>query len=207
MKCCGWSLFVRWRLPPSAAIVTQLVTRSSFVGGHYWLVSIPIRFFSAADADAAQCLDRDRASAFETTMRDRFLPSSALAEWESILTGRPPEGIAQPRIVADDRPRSSSSKIFAAPPRLRAALAIADRATIIAAAHQSVNQYGERYGHFEPGEVSLILNEPCGLAKAADAEGEGVYVWCADGVTGTAAADEREFASHLSGLAPESPTF
>ena len=109
-------------------------------------------------------------------MRDRFLTYSALAEWESILTGLSPEGAAQPRIVADDRPRSSS-KIFAAPPGLRAALAMADRARITEAAYQWVDQYSEQYGNFEPGEVSFILHELSELARAADAEGEGVYVW------------------------------
>jgi hypothetical protein len=105
-----------------------------------------------------------------------FPPSSALTEWESILTGRSPEGAAQPQIIADDRPHSNS-KIFAAPPGLRAALATADRAKIIEAAHQWVDQHGERYGTFDPGEVSLILYELSELARAADADGEGVYVW------------------------------
>jgi hypothetical protein len=149
-------------------------------------VSVYIRFFSAADdADAASCLDSEpgsvsgTVSASETMTRDRFLASSALAEWESILTGPSPEGHAQaapPRVVADDRPRSSS-KIFAAPLGLRAALAAADRASLTEAAHQWVDRYGEQYGNFDPGEVSHILCELSWLAKSAGAEGEGVYLW------------------------------
>jgi hypothetical protein len=81
---------------------------------------------------------RDLGSASEITMRDRFLSSSAMAEWQSILTGQSPEDHAQaprPRIVADDRPRFSS-KIFAAPPGLRAALASADHARLTDVADQ-----------------------------------------------------------------------
>jgi len=149
-------------------------------------VGIFIRFFSASDdADAAQCLDNEpgsvsgTVSASEAMMRDRFLASSVLAEWETILTG-PGAGdhgqAAAPRVVADDRPRSGS-KILAPPPRLRAALAAADRARLAEVAHQWVDQYGEQYGNFEPDEVSHILCELSWLARTADAEGEGVHLW------------------------------
>jgi hypothetical protein len=107
-------------------------------------VSIPIRFLSAPDdAGAAEALDRDPESVQETMIRDRFLASSAMTEWESILTGRSREGHARaapPLVVADDRPRSSS-KILAASPELRAALAAADHSRLTEAAHQWVGQY------------------------------------------------------------------
>jgi len=68
-------------------------------------VSIPIRFFSTSDdTSAAGALERDPGSASETMMRDRLLSSSAMSEWESILTCRSPEDHAQaprPHIVAD----------------------------------------------------------------------------------------------------------
>jgi hypothetical protein len=112
-------------------------------------------------------------------MRDRFLSSSAMTEWQSILTGRSPEDHAQaprPRIVADDRPRSSS-KIFAAPPELRAALAAADHAGLADVADQWMDQYGAQHGNFELSDVREILYEMSRMARMADAEGEGVYFW------------------------------
>jgi hypothetical protein len=142
-------------------------------------VSIPIRFFSAPDdASAAEALDRDPESAAETEMRGRFLGSSALLEWETILTGRGPQApaAASPLVVADDRPRSSS-KIFAASPELRAALATADLGRLTEVADQWMEQYGGRHGSFEPGEVRRILYEMSGLARSADAERVGVYFW------------------------------
>jgi hypothetical protein len=113
-------------------------------------------------------------------MRDRFLPSSALAEWESILTGRSPEGAAQPRIAADDWARSSS-KIFAAPPGLRAALAAADHARITETAYRWVDQYGANYGSLEPGEVDLILYEWPSWSDRRTPRGKASTCGCADG--------------------------
>lgn len=145
----------------------------------YGQVSIPIRFFSAPDdASAAEVLDRDPESVTETAVRSRFLGSSALLEWETILTGRDPKAQAQASrlIVADDRPRSSS-KIFAASPELRAALAAADRERLTEVADQWMEQYGGSHGSFEPGEVRKILYEMSGLVRSADAERVGVYFW------------------------------
>jgi hypothetical protein len=143
-------------------------------------MSIPIRFFSTADdTSAAEVLDRDPESAQETMVRDHFLVSSAMTEWETILTGRGPEGHAQaapPRVVADDRPRSRS-KVFAAPPGLRVALATADHARLTEVAQQWTDQYGGRHGNFEPRDVRTILYEMSRLARMADAEREGVYFW------------------------------
>jgi hypothetical protein len=143
-------------------------------------MSIPIRFFSAPDdTSAAEALGRDPESAQETMVRGHFLASSAMTEWETILTGRSPEGHAQAarlRVVADDRPRSSS-KIFAAPPGLRVALATADRARLAEVAHQWMDQYGGQHGNLEPSDVRTILYEMSRLARMADAEREGVYFW------------------------------
>ena len=143
-------------------------------------MSIPIRFFGTADdTSAAEVLGRDPESAQETMVRDHFLVSSALTEWETILTGRSPEGHAQaarPRVVADDRPRSSS-KVFAAPPGLRVALATADHARLTEVAQQWMDQYGGQHGNFEPSDVRTILYEMSRLARMADAEREGVYFW------------------------------
>ena len=33
LSCCAWSVLVRWRPPPWAAIVTQLVTQAAFLSG------------------------------------------------------------------------------------------------------------------------------------------------------------------------------
>jgi hypothetical protein len=111
-------------------------------------------------------------------VRSGFLASSALLEWETILTGRDPKGQAQTSrlVVADDRPRSSS-KIFAASAELRAALAAADLGRLSEVADQWVEQYGGRHGSFEAGEVRKILYEMSGLARSADAERVGVYFW------------------------------
>jgi hypothetical protein len=133
-------------------------------------VSIPIRFFSAPDdASAAEALDRDPESAAETTVRSRFLESSVLLEWETILTGRDPKGQAQTSrlVVADDRPRSSS-KIFAASPELRAALAAADLERLSEVADQWVEQYGGRHGSFEAGEVSIARLRDAGTPSRPD---------------------------------------
>jgi hypothetical protein len=143
-------------------------------------MSIPIRFFSTSDdTSAAEVLGRDPESAQETMVRGHFLVSSAMTEWETILTGRSPEGHAQaaaPRVVADDRPRSSS-KVFAAPPGLRVALATADHARLTEVAQQWMDQYGGQHGNFEPSDVRTILYEMSRLARMADAEREGVYFW------------------------------
>jgi hypothetical protein len=143
-------------------------------------VSIPIRFFSAPDdAGAVEALDRDPGSVQETMIRDRFLASSAMTEWESILTGRSREGHVQaaaPLVVADDRPRSSS-KILAASPELRAALAAADHSRLTEAARQWVGQYGGQHGDFEVSDVRKILHEMSRLARMADTEQAGVYFW------------------------------
>jgi hypothetical protein len=159
----------RWRGQPLRALLI-----------HYGQVSIPIRFFSAPDdASAAEALDRDPESVTETAVRDRFLASSAMIEWETILTGRGSEDharAARPRVVADDRPRSSS-KIFAASPELRAALAAADPERITEVARQWMDEYGAQHGSFVPGEVCRILYEMSGLARSADAERVGVYFW------------------------------
>jgi len=143
-------------------------------------MSIPIRFFSAPDdTSAAEVLGRDAESARETMVRDHFLASSAVTEWETLLTGQGPEGqaqVARLRVVADDRPRSSS-KIFAAPPGLRAALAAADHSRLTEVARQWMDQYSGQYGNFDPGDVRTILFEMSQLARMADAEQEGVYFW------------------------------
>jgi hypothetical protein len=148
--------------------------------GHHGHVSIPIRFFSAPDdAGGAEALDRDPGSVQETMIRDRFLASSAMTEWETILTGRSPEGHAQaapPLVVADDRPRSAS-KILAASPGLRAALAAADQSRLAGAARQWAGQYGAQHGNFEVSEVEKIFCEMSRLARMADAEQAGVYFW------------------------------
>jgi hypothetical protein len=143
-------------------------------------VSIPLRFFSTSDdASAAEALGRDPESVMETAARDRFLPSSAMTEWETLLTGRGPEGHAhapRPRVVADDWPRSSS-KIFLASPELRVALAAADHGSLTETADQWICQYGVHYGSFDPAEVRKILYEMSGLVRSANAERAGVYFW------------------------------
>jgi hypothetical protein len=141
-------------------------------------MTIHARIFTAPDdTGAAQVLGngRDSVPETETQIRDQFLASSALTEWESTLTGRSPEDAAhaaRPRVAADDRP-DSGSKIFAAPPGLRAALAAADRAKLTETAQQWVDQYG----NIEPGEVSQVLCGLSELAKSADAAREELYFW------------------------------
>jgi hypothetical protein len=95
-----------------------------------------------------------------------------------ILTGQDPKDPAEVSslVVADDQPRSSS-KIFAASPELRAALAAADLGRLTEVADQWMEQYGGKHGSFEPGEVRKILYEMSGLARSADAERVGVYFW------------------------------
>jgi hypothetical protein len=112
-------------------------------------------------------------------IRDRFLAEAAMTEWESIFTGRGIEGHVQaapPLVVADDRPRSGS-KILAASPEPRAALAAADHSSLAGAARQWVGQYGGQHGNFEVSEVEKILREMSRLARMADAEQAGVYFW------------------------------
>jgi hypothetical protein len=136
-----------------------------------------VEYFAAPDDEAAAAvLGPGPEGTFESLQYGNFDGITALAEWDSILTGRDLGDLSDaevPRIVADDE---GGTSIVAASSELQAALAAADRPALARAAARWVELQEEDAEEYDVELFSELLCELADLARAAG-DGKTVYCW------------------------------
>ena len=139
-------------------------------------MSIIIEFFTAPDdVAAASIVEGGPEGIFETVQYGNFDAMTALAEWDSILTGRELDVLISadvPRVVVGD----DGPFIFAASAELQAALAEADPVTLPQVADRWIELQGEDAHRYDGELFGEMLQELASLARTAG-HGHGLYCW------------------------------
>lgn len=144
-------------------------------------MSIIVKFFVAPDDTAAALhLRTGPGQACESLSLGNFDPVGAVAEWQSLLTGRHLEDVVEagePRVLGGEE--GEGCFVFAISSDLATALADAERPTLRDAADAWARLRAEE-GEIIDGEIAdAIMSDVAALAGSARRQGRGVYCWVA----------------------------
>ncbi|WP_098024995.1 hypothetical protein [Streptomyces sp. st115] len=144
-------------------------------------MSIIVKFFVAPDdTSAALTLRTGPEEACESLSLGNFDPLGAVVEWQSLLTGRSFEDVAEsgePRVVAAED--GGGCFVFAISSDLLTALADAERRTLSDAAASWVQLRAEDGEIIDADIADAIVGDLAALAGSARRQGLGVYCWIA----------------------------
>lgn len=140
-------------------------------------MSVIIEFFAAPDAvTAAAALHGgpDAIGEYDALRYGNFDVLSALAEWESVLTGDEHLDYDLDIVAQVDDTRTM---VVAMPPRLQAALAAAEPDALPDAALRWARRHGAASPQETATRVAGILHDLAALAREATPQGQTIHCW------------------------------
>ncbi|MGF6886556.1 hypothetical protein ABIA39_004670 [Nocardia sp. GAS34] len=142
-------------------------------------MSILVEFFIAPDDDTAATVVEGGPEDHFPAVTDygNFLVFQALAEWESLFTGRSLDDLVsagEPRAVTDDE---SGSAIYAASPTLQRALTTADPAVLAEIGTRWKQDTTSTGAPFDPEMIDALLSDVAELARTATGQNHSLYCW------------------------------
>jgi hypothetical protein len=137
-------------------------------------MSTIVTFFLAPDdAAAAAVADEGPDDVYETIDLGNFDPAIALAEWESVLSGRSFDQVVDGVPVVVEPPDGDGAWVFAASPALQSALAGADERQLTALGAEWARLREEDGLPIDPTLTVEIVREVAELSRGAGR----VYCW------------------------------